>query len=82
MSNAALENHCTQTALSSQVGCSRRERKIHVYHFLNLAVKKVISCQYLTSENILCLYQAVFQLNKDLWDLSNSRYSIQDLPKR
>ena len=44
-----LENHCTRTAQSSQVGRSRWVQRI-VY----LANKKVMFGQYFTSENIHC----------------------------
>ena len=49
--------------------------------------KKGSVCQYFTSENILCLllsliYPAVRLLNKDLCELSVSRYSTWVMPKK
>ena len=64
LKRSTLETHCTRTAQSSRIGCSRRGHK-NVY----LAVKKDIFCQYFTSENILrwllsLIYPAVYLLNK------------------
>ena len=69
MSNAALEIHCTRTAWASRAGLTVLGCK-----------KRVIFLSIFTLEHILCLllsliYPAVYLLNKDLFELSVSRYS-------
>ena len=82
MSNAALENHCTQTAWASRVGCCRRGHTI--YCLRTWLLKRDIFLSIFTLEHILCLllsliYPAVYLLNKDLCELSFSRYIALEL---
>ena len=87
MSNAALENHCTQTAGSSRIGCCRQRHNIYRLSVYTWLSKKVIFGNILLLQIFYAFYchlyyPAVCLLNKDLFELSLSRYSTWVMQKR
>ena len=80
MSNAALENHCTRTAGACIAGWLLSTRPRNIPFERTWLLKRDIFLSIFTLEHILCLllsliYPAVYLLNKDLCELSFSRYS-------
>ena len=83
--NAALENHCTGTAWPMRIGCCRRGHNIYRLSIPGCEKGNIFVNIYFW--HILCLllsliYPAVYLLNKDLCELSISRYSTWVMPKR